>query len=154
MSDYECIWHETNFDKKIFVTIFYHFGLGIDACSTITRCLSLPKRDDKKRQKRNFQPLHNDTKSVLSIKESYSMKKGPKFSQILMVRLGGDHPPPIHAKNEGSGDILPAHFLDVFGFSAKFRDFIRIFKKPSLPHHSLFGCMLESVTCISYKFRH
>ena len=37
-----------------FFTIFDHFGLGIDACSTITRCLSLPKRDDKKRLKRHF----------------------------------------------------------------------------------------------------
>ena len=27
----------------------------------------------------HFQPLHNDTKSVLSIKESYSMKKRPKI---------------------------------------------------------------------------
>ena len=35
----------------------------------------------------------------------------------------------IHAKNEGAGDILPANFWDVIGFSAKFRDFIRIFKK-------------------------
>ena len=26
-----------------------------------------------------FQPLYNDTKSVLSIKESYSMKKRPKI---------------------------------------------------------------------------
>ena len=46
-SYYECIWPETDFGKKIFFTIFDHFGLGIDACSTITRCLSLPKRDDK-----------------------------------------------------------------------------------------------------------
>ena len=37
-----------------------------------------------------FQPLHNDTKSVLSIKESYSMKKGLKFSQMPSVRLGVD----------------------------------------------------------------
>ena len=41
-----------------------------------------------------FQPLHNDKKSVLSIKESFSMgKKGPKFSQMLMVRLEGWPPP-------------------------------------------------------------
>ena len=42
-----------------------------------------------------FQSLNNDTKSVLSIKESYSIKKGPKFSQLLMVRLGGGPPPPL-----------------------------------------------------------
>ena len=51
--------------------------------------------------------------------------------------------PTIHPKSEVSGDILPANFLDVigfsanfFGFSAKFRDFIRIFKK-AIPATSL-----------------
>jgi len=49
-----------------------------------------------------------------------------------------------------TGDIVPSNFLDVigfsakfFGFSAKFRDFIRILKKPSPPHHSFFACMPE-----------
>ena len=45
-------WQKTKFLP--FLTIFDHFGLGIDACSTITRCLSLPKRDDKKLLKRAF----------------------------------------------------------------------------------------------------
>ena len=36
----------------------------------------------------HFQPLHNEVKSVLGIKESYSMgKKVLKFSQIEAVRL-------------------------------------------------------------------
>ena len=35
-----------------------------------------------------------------------------------------------------TGDIIPANFLDVIGFSAKFRDFIRIFKK-AIPTTSL-----------------
>ena len=34
----------------------------------------------------------------------------------------------IHAKKEGSGDILPANFLDVIGFSAKFFGFSAKFR--------------------------
>ena len=42
----------------------------------------------------HFQPLHNEVKSVLGNKESYSMgKKGLKFSQIVLVRLEGGDPP-------------------------------------------------------------
>ena len=54
---------------------------------------------------------------------------GPgEFCQILE----GGSPKPIigqtiHEKSGDSGDNISVNFLDVIGFSAKFRDFIRIF---------------------------
>ena len=47
--------------------IFDHFGLGINACNTITRCLSLRKKKwEIVPEKGIFHPLHNDTKSVFT----------------------------------------------------------------------------------------
>ena len=47
----------------------------------------------------------------------------------------------IHEKSGVSGDNISANFLDVIGFSAKFRDFIRIFEKTISATKVLFSCM-------------
>ena len=53
-------------------------------------------------------------------------------------------------KTRDAGDIIPANFLDVIGFSAKFRDFIRIFKK-GIPATSLVFRMYASRTFKDFK---
>ena len=40
-----------------------------------------------------FQPLHNDKKSVLSIKESFSMEKRPNIFTNAYGQAGEDDPP-------------------------------------------------------------
>ena len=68
-------WHQKkNWPQK---------NLPLDACSMrVASSLDAwvcQKEMTKVSEKCIFQPLHNDTKSVLSIKESYSMKKRPKI---------------------------------------------------------------------------
>ena len=54
-----------------------------------------------------FQPLHNDTKSVLSIKESYSMKKRPKiFTNAFGQAGGGTSPPPPFGQPDRKKTVL------------------------------------------------
>ena len=60
-------------------------------------CLRQLRRQSKAIQM-HFQPLNNGVKSVLGIKESYSLfnrEKVLKFSQIVSVRLEEGDPPPL-----------------------------------------------------------
>ena len=52
-------------------------------------CIETVEKAIKIHQKCIFQPLHNEVKSVLGIKESYSMEKRPKtaFSQFFFLPL-------------------------------------------------------------------
>ena len=47
-------------------------------------------------------------------------------------------------KRRDAGDIIPANFLDFRPFLGQiFRQFFSLPKKPALPHHSFFSCMIE-----------
>ena len=51
----------------------------------------------------------------------------------------------IHEKSGVSRDNISANFLDVIDFSAKFRDFIRIFEKTISAAKVPFSCMLAHI---------
>ena len=74
---YDSIWPKTNFTKKIF---FYHQKFLWRLQETLHdihgfSCLGAVLKAIKIHQKCIFQPLHNEVKSVLGIKESYSIVK-------------------------------------------------------------------------------
>ena len=67
---------------------------SIDACSIITRCLSLPKRNDKKGLKMHFLRPFTMTQNTFWVSRNHIWwKKDLKFSQMLSVRLWRGPPP-------------------------------------------------------------
>ena len=79
-----------------FLTFFDHFGLDIDACSTITRCLSLPKkRWQIVPEKGIFQPLSQWQKIRFEYQGIiFNGKKDQNFHKCLWSGWGGWPPPP------------------------------------------------------------
>ena len=79
---YDYIWPKTNFTKKIFFDHRKFLWRLLETLHDIHgfSCLGAVKKAIKIHQKCIFQPLHNEIKSVLGIKESYSMgKKSSNF---------------------------------------------------------------------------
>ena len=74
---YDYIWPKTNFTKKIFFDHQKFLWRLLETLHDIHgfSCLGTVKQAIKTHQKCIFQPLHNEVKSVLGIKESYSMGK-------------------------------------------------------------------------------
>ena len=74
---YDYIWPKTNFTKKIFFDHRKFLWRLLETLHDIHgfSCLGAVKKAIKIHQKCIFQPLHNEVKSVLGIKESYSMGK-------------------------------------------------------------------------------
>ena len=108
--------------KQIFTQ--KHFTQKKDVCSItmcciITRCLSLPKRNDKKCLKNAFFSPFTMTQNPFWVSRNHiQWKKGPKFSQMFMVRLGGG-PPPSYGQPDRKKAVLvfddfPKPFKRVF----------------------------------------
>ena len=93
---YDYIWPKTNFTKKIFFDHQKFLWRLLETLHDIHgfSCLGTVKQAIKTHQKCIFQPLHNEVKSVLGIKESYSMEKSPK---IFTNRSGSGWPHPHEA---------------------------------------------------------
>ena len=74
---YDYIWPKTNFTQKIFFDHRKFLWRLLETLHDIHgfSCLGAVKKAIKIHQKCIFQPLHNGVKSVLGIKESYSMGK-------------------------------------------------------------------------------
>ena len=74
---YDYIWPKTNFTKKIFFDHRKFLWRLLETLHDIHgfSCLGAVKKAIKIHQKCIFQPLHNEVKSVLGIKESYSIGK-------------------------------------------------------------------------------
>ena len=72
---YDYIWPKTNFTKKIFFDHRKFLWRLLETLHDIHgfSCLGAVKKAIKIHQKCIFQPLHNEVKSVLGIKESYSV---------------------------------------------------------------------------------
>merc|ERR1711989_275556 len=88
---------KTNFTKKIFFDHRKFLWRLLETLHDIHgfSCLGAVKKAIKNTSKCIFQPLHNEVKSVLGIKESYSIgKKSKTFHKLNRSGGRGGAPPP------------------------------------------------------------
>ena len=99
--------------NKIFFDHFWSFWAGHRCVGIITRCLSLPKRNDKKCLKNAFFSPFTMTQNPFWVSRHHiQWKKAQNFHKCLWSGWGGD-PPPYGQADRTGGSLPPSLTISI-----------------------------------------